>query len=156
MSEQTTSQTNSQNQFLTGMGAGAVSGLLVGVLFSGSLCKAPVTKETAPAIAVSETGHSPASSQKIVKTWSGSGLKNTETFEITSSEWKLHWQAEAPMGTASLIINLHDSETPDVPVEMLANQLLDSPQSGDTIVRRSGKLFLKILGTTPWTVSIEE
>ena len=78
---------------------------------------------------------------KEVRKFSGSGPKETESFDVASREWRITWRAK-PTETAGYFgVTVHDSE--DKLVSLAANT---ATGGGDTsyVRGRPGRYYLKI------------
>ena len=88
-------------------------GLMVSLLGCGSTTatkempvSAPATKVTTPA-PTPTPAPAPALVEKkwvAVKSWSGSGIKKTENFEITGSDWRVNWKSDGKNGNNSILV----------------------------------------------------
>jgi hypothetical protein len=89
---------------------------------------------------------------KAIKSWSGDGISETESFATTAREWRLRWTAKNTRtvpGTFS--VSVHDAET---------DKLVSTATglgSQESYVRGKGRFYLKInAALVAWTVSAEE
>jgi hypothetical protein len=98
----------------------------------------------------------PANDWRLVKEWSGSGIKETETFTTTSREWRIRWHsANEPFANAS-ILQIHVYNGRGALVTLAANK---QGTGADTSYVRSpaGSHYLAIVGAnSTWTVIVEE
>jgi hypothetical protein len=95
-----------------------------------------------------------------LKTWTGSGTKETETFEVTAKEWRLVWAAKpidktfAGDGRFVFRVAIH-KEGSAVPVSRLEGG--QSEQAGESFVRGAGRYFLKVSSVNAqWTLTAEQ
>lgn len=94
------------------------------------------------------TPESPAAWIKI-KEWSGTSTKDTEIFQVTSPEWRVHW-TNSNDDLFSIIVYDDTGKT----VSVAANTL--KAGSDTSYVHRRGNFYLKITaGNTKWSVSVE-
>ena len=86
--------------------------------------------------------------------WSGSGIKETETFSV-QSEWRITWETknEKKEGAGIFQIYVHDEN--DKLVSLAANK--QGVGKDTSYVRSAGKHYLKInSGNVDWTVLVED
>lgn len=101
-----------------------------------------------------------ASDYSPVKSWAGSGTKETESFDITAKEWRLAWTAEAIdktfAGDGRRILSvavMKDGSA--VPVSSMTAG--DRERSGETFVRGAGHYYLKVTAVNAqWTLAAEQ
>ena len=88
-----------------------------------------------------------------VAQWQGKGIKNTETFNISSKEWRISWETKAgEYGEMNFQIYVYKSDG-DL-VSVAANVIGYDKDS--TIIRGKGIHYLTINTAQPYTVLIEE
>lgn len=107
-------------------------------------------RSTEPAAAV-ETG---GQAWRQVAAWTGNGIKNTESFDPRSREWKLTWEASGePLGSILQIV-VHDARS-DGLVDLAANVANERTMQGESIIRGRGAHYLKINSANcVWTVRV--
>lgn len=86
-----------------------------------------------------------------VKSWSGSGMKTTEQFEIPGREWRVNWTNKE--GQQIFQIYLYKDGELYLAQSVLANTL--DAGSDTTYVYASGTFHLQINATGPWSVEVE-
>lgn len=98
---------------------------------------------------VSET-----SEWRTVRSWSGSGIKETETFAVTSREWRVNWRsANEPFPNAGILQIFVNDEDGNM-VTFLANK--QGPGSDVSYVRGKGRFYLHInSANVDWNVTVE-
>lgn len=88
--------------------------------------------------------------------WSGSGMKETETFSTTQREWRISWElkAQASVG-GTFYVSVHRASD-----EELVSRLSGKPGAGKeaSYVRTTpGKYYLKVnSANVEWTIIAEE
>jgi hypothetical protein len=94
-----------------------------------------------------------AESWRVLKSWSGSGIKTTETFAVGSREWRIQWRASNERAAGILQIYVHD-EAGHL-VDLAANH--QGAGSDTSYVRgRPGRYYLRISsGNVDWRVVVE-
>lgn len=95
-----------------------------------------------------------------LRQWSGSGTKDTETFEVTAKEWRLSWTAQpvdktfAGDGRFVFRVTVYKDGS-DVPVSRIEGG--QSEQRGESFVRGAGRYYLKVSAVNAqWTLTAEE
>lgn len=90
-----------------------------------------------------------------VKSWSGSGIKNTEPFEITGNQWRVKWQnkgGEFGGGILQIFVYKVGSESPE---ELLANTT--EITSDTSYIYEGGTFYLNVnSANTNWSITVEE
>lgn len=86
-----------------------------------------------------------------VKSWTGSGIKNTEPFEITGNQWRINWT------------NPTQNEVLQIMVYRVGNEIVDTvavntmDKGSDTsYVYKNGSFYLSINATGNWEIEVEE
>jgi hypothetical protein len=90
-----------------------------------------------------------------VLTVSGKGTKQTETFKIKTKEWRISWtikESEVCPKCGVLLIHVYKDENTFVNVAAS----VQGADTDSTIMRGAGEYYLKISGTEPWTVKVEQ
>jgi hypothetical protein len=83
-----------------------------------------------------------------VAEWQGASIKNTETFEVASKEWKIFW---ATRGDSNFSITVYDANT-DKMVDLVANII--GSGSDTSVIRGKGRFYLKILASQDYKIQI--
>jgi hypothetical protein len=98
----------------------------------------------------------PEPTWQTIATWSGSGMKETETFTTRTREWRIQWQSRRePFPNAGLLqIFVHDAD--GGVVSLAANK--QGPGKDVSYVRApAGPHYLMINSANiDWTVTVEE
>jgi hypothetical protein len=99
--------------------------------------------------------YEPEASWREVASWTGSGIKETETFDVQSHEWRIRWTAanEAFQGAGILQIMVYEG---DGALKTLA---ANKQGVGEDVsyVRGDGPHYLMInSGNVDWTVIVED
>jgi hypothetical protein len=90
-----------------------------------------------------------------VKTWKGSGAKDTESFDVRSREWRITWEtSNEPFANAGIFqIYVHNDK--DELVSLAANK--QGTGSDTSYVRGRGRFYLKInSANVDWSVIVED
>ncbi|KKG10463.1 hypothetical protein [Methanosarcina sp. 2.H.A.1B.4] len=88
----------------------------------------------------------------VIATWSGSSIKDTETFHVDSNEWKISWNTEpGQYGAMNFQIYVYGS---DGTLKGVAANVIGS-NSDSTIMRGSGDYYLSINTAQPYEITIE-
>lgn len=88
-----------------------------------------------------------------VAQWQGKSIKNTETFNISSREWRISWETKAgEYGEMNFQIYVYNSDG-DL-VSVAANVIGYDKDS--TIIRGKGSYYLMINTAQPYTIIVEE
>lgn len=92
------------------------------------------------------------SQYKIVKSWTGKGIKTTEKFTITKTPWKISWSTtSSPYGLLQIFIYDEDGN----PVDLVAN--VNGGQGYSYIYTKEGPYYLTINSANiEWKVIVEE
>ncbi len=92
--------------------------------------------------------------------WSGSGTKETESFEVKSREWRLTWTAKAidptyaGSGTFRLSVQVMKDGSA-IPVSVVTAG--PGETQGESFVRGAGRYFLKVSSVNAqWTLAVQE
>lgn len=93
---------------------------------------------------------------QVVKRWTGSGIKETETFSVASREWRISWTAsnEAFAGAGILQVYVHNERG-----EMVSLAANKQGTGGDISYVRAppGRFYLTInSGNVNWDVTVED
>lgn len=98
-----------------------------------------------------------ASLPKTVARWTGSGIKTTETFEITKPEWRINWSGVGAGSGSLLQIHVYRAGS-QIPISVAAN-IANQPIRSDTSYVHSGpgRYYLLInAASVEWTVVAEQ
>lgn len=88
-----------------------------------------------------------------VAQWQGKSIKNTETFNISSREWRISWETKAgEYGEMNFQIYVYKSNE-DL-LSVAANVIGYDKDS--TIIRGKGSYYLMINTAQPYTIVVEE
>lgn len=92
-----------------------------------------------------------------VAQWQGNGMRDTETFDIASREWRVSWDVTSPGLAMNFIVNVM-REGRDAPVAVAANVVNREASQESSIVRSEpGRYYLKIVAAnTDWSVTVED
>ena len=89
----------------------------------------------------------------MVKRFEGSGIKSTETFEITSDEWRISWNTKAGqyggMNFQIFVFNA-DGSLKDLSANVIGTN------ADSSIIRGEGRYYLKFNTAQPYSVQVEE
>lgn len=110
-------------------------------------CSAP-SKQAAP------TG--PQAWSEIAQ-WQGNGMRDTETFDVASREWRVSWDVTSPGPAMNFIVNVM-REGRDAPVAVAANVVNREASQESSVIRADpGRYYLKIIAAnTDWSVAVED
>ncbi len=87
-----------------------------------------------------------------VKNWSGSGAKTTESFAVSSSEWRVRWTASKSQYG---VFQIYVYDDKDRLVSLAANN--QGGGSDTSYVRGAGRHHMMInAANVEWTVSVED
>jgi len=99
-------------------------------------------------IVKSKIGNNEPETWKMVKSWKGNGLKNTESFIIKSDEWRIIWTNKGML--LQIFVNAKNGS----PFYLAAN----TTESGSDVsyFYKPGEYYLTISGIGEWSVIIQE
>lgn len=86
---------------------------------------------------------------QVVKTWSGSGIKKTEPFTITGSQWRVVWKNKRGY-LGVYVYELYGNSLPD----MLVNTT--DVTSDTSYAYKSGEFYLNVNASGSWEITVEE
>lgn len=91
-----------------------------------------------------------------VKSWQGTGIKNTEPFVITGKKWRIVWSNEDTTGFGGSGLQIYVYKPGlDLPVSIAANAVGNA--SDTSYIYESGEFYLNINGANGnWTISVED
>ena len=96
----------------------------------------------------------PQATWQKVKSWSGNGIKKTESFEITGSQWRINWTNRIGEYGGILQIFVYRVGN-EIMEDLLANTTENT--SDTSYIYKSGNFYLNInSANTNWTVEVEE
>jgi len=82
----------------------------------------------------------------------GSGVKNTETFHVSSAEWRISWDTRPRNETpGNFWISVFTAE--GVEVALVGNVMGEDTDA--SIMRGTGDYYLGIVATQPYTIVVE-
>ncbi|QPM69066.1 hypothetical protein [Atribacter laminatus] len=90
-------------------------------------------------------------SWKVIKSWNGNGIKNTESFTIKSDEWRIKWTNK---GMLFQIYVYPKDEDAFSFFDMAANTT--EPCSDVSYFHKPGEYYLTISAIGNWSVAVEE
>ncbi|KPU44289.1 hypothetical protein OXPF_24570 [Oxobacter pfennigii] len=103
------------------------------------------------------TGNNNAANTEVkwteVTRFEGNSIKDTGTFEITSSEWRISWDTK-PGDYGAMNFQIYIYKPDKSLVDVAANVIGESKDS--SVQRGSGEYYLTINSAQPYTVIIEE
>lgn len=112
-------------------------------------------RDRAAAANVSPAAASPVVTWQALKSWSGTGMKDTESFEPAGREWRITWTMSDPAFAGAGIFQIYVHDASDKLIALAANT--QQPGSDTSYVRASGKFYLKISAANcRWKVTVEE
>lgn len=93
---------------------------------------------------------------RTVKSWTGSGTKETESFDTSSSEWRINWitSSEAAKSDFAIFqIYVYDANGKQISVAANAQR----PGSDTSYVHTKGRFYLKINSANcNWKIVVED
>lgn len=92
---------------------------------------------------------------RVVQTWKGSGIKETETFSVASREWRIHWETRNEPFAGAGILQIYVHQEDGTLVSLAANK--QGTGSDTSYVRSAGKHYLQInSANVDWVVTVED
>lgn len=92
---------------------------------------------------------------RSLKSWSGTGTKQTESFDTASREWRINWSMSDPALPGAGILQIFVYDQNDKLVSLAANTT--QPTSDTSYVRGKGNYHLMInSGNCKWRVTVED
>ena len=107
-----------------------------------------VTEESSPLPSVKTQGW------RTVASGGGSGMGTTETFQITGSEWRIHWKTVSS-GPAGDLFQIFVYDSNGRLVTMAANAM-NAGADTSYVIGKPGRYYLSVNSGTNWAVIIEE
>jgi hypothetical protein len=90
-----------------------------------------------------------------VASWQGQGIKETESFETTASEWRVAWATSKERVAGMIRIYVHRADGGGL-VSLAANQM-GTGQDVSYVRTPPGRYFLRInAANVDWSVAVEE
>jgi len=86
-----------------------------------------------------------------VKSWSGSGIKNTEPFEITGDQWRINWTNPTQNEVLQIMVYKVGNEI----VDTVAVNTMDKGNDSSYVYKK-GSFYLSINATGNWQIEVEE
>lgn len=91
----------------------------------------------------------------VVLNTSGKGTKQTETFKITTKEWRVSWTAkESDLCPKCGVFQIYLYRADGTIVNVVAN--VQGADTDSSIMRGAGSYYLMINSNVPWTVKVEQ
>lgn len=111
------------------------------------------TQTTPLSLNTNSTMAPPSVTPCVVASWTGNSIKNTETFHISSNEWKIKWMTKpGKYGAMNFFIIVHNAD--GSMKELVANVI---GASEDSIIEKgSGDYYLNINTEQPYSVEVDE
>lgn len=93
------------------------------------------------------------------QTFTAAGNKETSTFTVASSEWKLVWScnpSSSAFGEYNVIVRIYDADDTSVN-KLVINEICKVGNAqGETEIRRSGNFYFDIIATGEYTLKVQE
>lgn len=88
--------------------------------------------------------------------WSGSGSKDTESFDMPGGEWRVVWSAQpASAGGGLLSVNVHDASNGRIVSTVSSGQFSSEAQDNSVVRSSAGKFYLSISSVNAsWHVAV--
>jgi len=116
------------------------------------------TEETKPEEEAKPVSESPEAKKEEwgeIKSWEGTGAKKTETFDITSDQWRITWGNNGGQFGGGILQVYVYRPGDDLPVALAANTTEIGKDT--SYVYEKGTFYLDInAANTNWTVKVEE
>ena len=87
---------------------------------------------------------------QLIKEWSGSGTKNTETFHIDSKAWSISWDNTG--STAVIYIGIFNTTDSKTPIDTITGP---AGKADISYFYVTGEFYLNILGGDIWSVKVQ-
>ena len=111
------------------------------------------SKETPIEPSTNDQDISSTSTWQDVVSWEGNGIKNTETFHISSNVWRISWDTK-PEQYGEMNFQIYVFDADGALVDIAANVI--GEDSDNSIMRGSGDYYLKINTGQPYEVIVAE
>jgi len=138
-----------------------IAGLVVLVI--GAVNAAPPQRQVAePKVAESKGASEAPPPAKApewtrIASWDGSGIKDTESFETTSREWRVSWKTSREAFAGAGILQLYVHNADDGGLVSLAANKQGAGEDVSYVRTKPGRYYVKInSANVDWSVSIEE
>lgn len=96
-----------------------------------------------------------ASAWTTVKTWSGEGTKERETFSVRSREWRINWKTSGEKFEGAGIFQIYVHSEDGALVSLAANK--QGVGEDTSYVRSAGRHYLKInSANVHWRVEVQD
>jgi hypothetical protein len=116
-----------------------------GVLDAGMIVVAQIPCESAPII----------SNNQVVAQWTGNSIKDTETFDVSTNEWKISWDTRpGDYGEMNFQIYVYKSDGTPHGTFVVANVI--GRDTDSSVMRGAGSFYLTINSGQPYEVTVEE
>ena len=90
---------------------------------------------------------------RLTKTFEGTSIKSTETFEITGDEWRINWETKpGEYGAMNFQVYVYNA---DGSLKDVAANIIGKGQDS-TVVRGAGRYYLQFNTAQPYLVRVEE
>jgi hypothetical protein len=111
----------------------------------------PATQVSNVAVEHKEETPAQSSTPQVVGSWSGNGIKTTDTFHVSSEKWTIRWDTKSgEYGDMNFIIYVYKDNGS---LKDLAANVIGA-SNDKTIMRGSGDYYLKIVTSQPYTVEV--
>ena len=99
---------------------------------------------------------STVSNNRIIGQWSGKSIKSTETFNVTTQEWKISWSTRpGDYGEMNFQILVYNADgTLHLQNAVVANVI--GADTDSSVMRGSGRYYLTINSAQPYEITVEE
>ena len=99
---------------------------------------------------------STVSNNRIIGQWSGKSIKSTETFNVTTQEWKISWDTRpGDYGAMNFQILVYNADgTPYLQNFVVANVI--GADTDSSVMRGSGRYYLTINSAQHYEITVEE
>lgn len=120
-----------------------------------------LAQNTTPQVSSEQTKAEPQQPQEPtwteVASWSGSGIKNTETFQVSSREWRINWETSNENIAGIFQVLVYDANgSNQMPVSIPVNA--QGVGSDTTYIREGpGAFYLEInSANVDWKITVED
>jgi hypothetical protein len=88
----------------------------------------------------------------VIASWTGSATKTTETFHVSSNQWRLSWDTKpGQAGAMNFQIYIYNS---DGTLKSVAANVIGA-NADNTVIHGAGDYYLMINTAQPYTVTVE-
>lgn len=96
----------------------------------------------------------PTARSNAVASWRGSGIKNTESFDVTQREWAIDWTFKDESASGSFLSIMVMDENDDL-VDLVANVANQASVQDRSVIRGRGRHYLKINSANgQWAITV--